>query len=143
MSKRIALLLIAFAFGCASCSVERNSADSISNKKQLRNGLPISSENFFQGEVEVVGPLSVDQVEQRSLERIHDIAKRQLDIPRIPFGYLNGKWVEMRSLFQPGDELYEFVASEHSPNIAKNYATRGIALVRGGHVIEILTISVH
>jgi hypothetical protein len=59
----------------------------------------------------------------------------------LPFGYMNGKWVEMKSHMQEGDVLWTFDSPlKYWQALA---GAEGIALVRNGEVIEILMTSMN
>ena len=50
------------------------------------------------------GPLTIAQVEQKSLEKIRESP----DVPQVPFGYQNDNWNKLKSQHKDGDEFYFF-----------------------------------
>jgi hypothetical protein len=50
-----------------------------------------------------------------------------------PFGFVNEEWEELKSMMQPGDELWEYCTSKESWNMLMGSA--GIELIRNGEVI--------
>jgi hypothetical protein len=88
---------------------------------------------------EIRGPLSVAEVEQEALVDIlcgiaeyHDMRS----IPRLPFGYINGAWEELRSEVRAGDFIYSFTSDQESWQGL--YGIEGYALIRDGEVVGVI-----
>jgi hypothetical protein len=89
--------------------------------------------------VEVRGPLSMAEVEREALVDIlcgiaeyHDMRS----IPRLPFGYINGAWEELKGEVGPGDFIYFFTSDQESWQAL--YGIEGYALIRDGEVIGVI-----
>jgi len=70
---------------------------------------------------------------------LHDERPRRFPDAAKPFGFNNEKWEALKSMMQPGDELWIFCSSAES---WKDLAgRRGIVLLRNGEAIaEIVTL---
>lgn len=79
--------------------------------------------------------VSVDLVAENHL--IHDPLNR---VPAVPFGFLNGAWLEFISKIQPGDTVHRFEIKEGEPCGLYGYKSReyvsGYAVRRNGLVVE-------
>ena len=54
--------------------------------------------------INYLGPeLTVAQVEQASVERLGDS-----NAPKVPFGYQNSKWIELKALMHSGDTIHAY-----------------------------------
>jgi hypothetical protein len=67
--------------------------------------------NYLRG-YEIRGPLTIEQVEQGSLERIKQFSRK--DIPLVPFGFDNEEWNELKSEYSKGTEIYYIKSDERS-----------------------------
>lgn len=76
------------------------------------------------------GPLTIEQVEQESLEKIKKSSRN--DVPQVPFGFQNDKWIKFKSQYKDGDELY-FFGSE---------LTRGYVLIHKNNVVDTIVTDV-
>lgn len=72
--------------------------------------------------------MTIEDVEKESLEG----AKKNPDIPQLPFGFLNKQWVKFRAKLQPGDQLFKFIYSSQE---AGGYAYGGYVALRGSCVV--------
>lgn len=52
----------------------------------------------------IKGPLTIEQIEQESLEKIREYP----DVPQVPFGYQNDTWNKLKNQYENGDEFYFF-----------------------------------
>ena len=77
----------------------------------------------------ISGPLTIEQIEQKSLERIREYP----DVPQVPFGYENDKWNELKSQYKDGDEFYLYsLDPRDSPSY---YGTAGYVLIRDNQIV--------
>jgi hypothetical protein len=69
-------------------------------------------------------------------EAAHMVRNDWLGPDPVPFGFVNGKWRALVAEMQNGDELWAFSSSRES--WAHFGGRAGIALVRGGEVVDTL-----
>jgi hypothetical protein len=70
-------------------------------------------------------------------EEAHAVSDERLGPDPVPFGFLNGRWRALLEGREEGDELWEF---RSPPETWEALAGReGIALVRGGEIVDVLT----
>ncbi|MDI6448635.1 hypothetical protein [Anaerobaca lacustris] len=81
---------------------------------------------------EVRGPLTIEEVEQESLDQLDKV--RRADIPVRPFGFEGEKWARIKSRCRAGDEFYFFTSDERSWSYLSG--TRGYIVVRGMDIID-------
>ena len=81
---------------------------------------------------EVRGPLTISQVEQESLEELSKSPRK--DIPPGPFGFEGHKWLQLKSKYVCGDELYFFTSDERSWSYLSGI--KGYVLVRGNTFVD-------
>lgn len=78
---------------------------------------------------EIKGPFTIEQIEQKALERIRESP----DVPQVPFGYDNDKWNELKSQYKDGDEFYLYsLDPRDSPSY---YGTAGYVLIRDNQFV--------
>ncbi len=77
----------------------------------------------------IKGPLTIEQIEQESLEKIREYP----DVPQVPFGYENDKWNKLKSQYKEGDEFYFFGSDPISWAYLRGRA--GYVLIRDNEVI--------
>jgi len=70
--------------------------------------------------------LTVEQAEAKHLVSDSRLAKKP-----IPFGFQNQQWQTLLSKLQDGDEMWEY---DH--NVGPLSAEAGIAIIRGGEVVD-------
>ncbi len=69
-------------------------------------------------------------------ERKHMVKNDELGSEPVPFGFINKRWLELKTQIQEGDELWEFSSSAES---WKHLAGRsGLCIVRKGRIIASL-----
>ena len=76
------------------------------------------------------GPLTITQIEQKSLEEMRESSRK--DLPQVPFGFINDQWKKLKSQYKDGDELY-FFGSE---------LMRGYVLIHKNKVIDIIVTDI-
>ncbi len=106
---------------------------------EAKYALPMPMQRFFEGDVSVFGPMTIADIEEHSLKEM----KRHPDVPQVPFGFMNSKWLEFRSLIREADEIYYFNTQTHEGSIAAGYAGDGYAVVRDGMVVDVFASSVY
>jgi len=57
-----------------------------------------------------------------------------LPVPNALFGYNNARWLELKSMFQPGDQIVKYSSDKLSWNSLRGQ--RGYALLRSGCIIN-------
>ena len=72
---------------------------------------------------------------------VHDERVRRMPEIAKPFGFLNGKWEELKAAMRPGDELWTFASPAQSWQDLAGRA--GVALVRDGTPITVITTSMN
>jgi hypothetical protein len=85
---------------------------------------------------QIRGPLSVAEVEQEALvDILCGIAERHdmRSIPRLPFGYINGAWEDLKSQVRAGDCIYFFRSSEEGWQARAGW--EGYVLIRDGKLV--------
>lgn len=86
----------------------------------------------FPEDYSVSGPLSLQEVEKKSLDRI--LNSQTPRVPQVPFGYSNDSWVRFKSGFREGDILVKYSSS---PASWENMGGRqGYARMRDGCVLS-------
>jgi len=65
---------------------------------------------FFDEPVEVFGPFSVEEVEQRQMVEIVVDGDRKM----VPFGYINESWQDLKAQMLPGDCLFFYRSDDAS-----------------------------
>ena len=77
----------------------------------------------------IKGPFTIEQIEQKALERIRE----HPDVPQVPFGYDNDKWNELKFQYKDGDEFYLYsLDPRDSPSY---YGTAGYVLIRDNQFV--------
>lgn len=107
--------------------------------RRAQYALPMDMGRFFEGDVSVRGPFTVEEIERQSLA---DIAPRN-DIPNVPFSYALDEWNAFKSKVLFEDRIYEFQTHTQEGSIAGGYAGHGYALVRDDAVIEVFANTVY
>lgn len=74
--------------------------------------------------------LTVEQAEAKNMVKDSRLGRKP-----IPFGFLYGRWHALRSQMQDGDELWEY-----NHYVGPLFAESGIALVRGGEVVDYIVL---
>ncbi len=77
----------------------------------------------------LINKLSVEELQQKHLTKIK-FEEKDLSLP---FGYLYGEWLQLKSMLEPGDEIWEFQSpSEYWESLC---GSAGVVLLRKGLVI--------
>jgi hypothetical protein len=99
-------------------------------------GPRLSSDSHTTGEVRDVIPrgwlerrTTVEEAESK-----HLVTDARLGPKPVPFGYMNGKWIQFKGQLREGDELWEFSSSADSWRHLAGRA--GICIVRQGRIID-------
>ncbi len=79
----------------------------------------------------IEGPLTIEQIEQESFERIKTSSRS--DVPQVPFGFENDKWNKLKSQYKDGDEFYFFALDPRSS--PSYYGTSGYVLIRDNQIV--------
>ena len=106
----------------------------ILSEKEKRISKNIS--DYFQlgFSVEIIGPLTIEEVEKESLDKLSKSSRK--DIPKVPFGFINNRWNDFKSKYKDGDEIYYFSSDEKSWNGL--YGREGYALIRNEKVVLVI-----
>lgn len=67
-------------------------------------------------------------------ERKHMVRDKKLGPEPVPFGFIHDRWVEFKSRFRAGDELWEF--SSPGKSWSRLAGRAGYCIVRKGRIIE-------
>jgi len=86
---------------------------------------------------EIRGPLTIEQVEQESLEEMSQYP----DVPQVPFGYANEKWIELKSQYKDGDEFYYFKSDRLSWAYLRGRS--GNVLIHNNEVVNMLVTEIN
>ncbi len=97
-----------FAFALSSCSL-------------------VSPCERFPSSYEVSDPLTIPEIEARSLED-HKSYERK-DVPSVPFGFINNKWEAFKARIGPGETLVHFKSDAASWQ--QLHGREGYARVKG------------
>jgi hypothetical protein len=93
-------------------------------------------------EYEFRGPLTVEEIEQETLQALAEEAaqiKGRRDVPQMPFGFANSMWIDFTKEYRRGDELYFFTTVERS--WAAQMGSEGYLLLRKDKVVRtIITV---
>jgi hypothetical protein len=84
------------------------------------------------------GPLTISEIEQETLDEVLKMieAGQGVDMPPLPFGRMNDKWIAFKEQYRPGDELYFFISNEHSWQMTAG--RKGYLLLRRNQIIGTL-----
>jgi hypothetical protein len=103
---------------------------SLDEANRIRDLLHASGIGTFGEGSAVGGPLTVREIEQRSLREISQCSS----CPQVPFGYANAAWKEFKSKVRRGDRIIYFVTDTAS---WRHLGGReGYALIRGARVVD-------
>lgn len=139
------LLITFFLQGCVTHKMEQEEEFDIEEAKawlaaeEAKYALPMPMERFFEGDVSVIGPMTIAEAEERSLKEM----MRYSDVPHVPFGFINDKWLEFKTRVKESDDLYYFNTRSHEGSIAGGHAGDGYAIVRDGLVVDVFSGSVY
>lgn len=86
-------------------------------------------------------PISVDKVEQDSLLEIRKEKNRIRELPLVPFGYQQEKWLGFKALLKENEKLYLISSPESEWNQLRG--TKGYAIIRNGKVVYYFRIMVN
>ena len=129
---RISLAEVALIVACVF-SAESHSESSAGYQSE-------SFEKYQTGGWYVSSPMTVEEIEQSSLEQLREFYKdpnARKDIPMVPFGFANYKWNEFKSKVQQGDEIRKIsTPKEYWQRLA---GWEGYVLVRQGIVVWKMT----
>lgn len=82
------------------------------------------------------GPLTISQIEQEALDAVRKMIEAGQDVPAVPFGRMNDKWVAFKEEYMPGDELYFFITDKRSWEMVAG--REGYLLLRRNKIVQIL-----
>jgi len=96
---------------------------------------PRSVQQYFEDDVEVRGPLTVEEVESAEMKSIVKDGREVV----LPFGLLHPEWVEFKSQIDSGDCLYSFRTGKETWRAF--YGRQGYILMRDDAPVDaILTL---
>jgi hypothetical protein len=96
---------------------------------------------FRRREAAVLKEWLTRRVTVEEAESANMVQNERLGPDPVPFGFINHRWKQLVARMAPGDELWEFSSS---PESWANLAGRsGVALVRGGEVIDSIITEVN
>jgi hypothetical protein len=133
-------IIVVCSMAVLACSCHQATEDSLSVHKQSE--LSKIVDEYFREDpystkekctFQFRGPLTIDQVEQESLEAT--IRSPRKDLPPVPFAFSNDYWVELRSKHRDGDKFYFFVATA-TPSYSQ---VAGYVLIHGRKVVGGIT----
>ena len=78
-------------------------------------------------------PLLVEEIERKSLNEIKKAIERNKNIPLLPFGLQNDRWLGFKKLMLKGERLY-YISSPAS-DWEQLRGTAGYAIIREGKVV--------
>jgi hypothetical protein len=81
--------------------------------------------------VDIRGPLTVEEVEKESLNELSKESRK--DIPKVPFGFSNKRWLLFKGKYRESDEIYYFITDQTSWNNLAGSA--GYVLIRNYKVL--------
>lgn len=82
----------------------------------------------------VSAPLKIVEIEKVETERIAAFSAIRDDIPKLPFGFENSKWVEFKAKIKPGDKIVSYSSDRKSWSDLAGQA--GYAILRSGCIVE-------
>lgn len=83
---------------------------------------------------DVSSPPTVEEIENQAMADIEAWRKDGLPIPKVLFGYMNSKWLALKSMLQPGDEIVRYSTDKSSWQGRRG--EKGVALVRSGCIVD-------
>lgn len=116
-----------------AASADSPTAVTDSNSTERRNEVcRLIAEYFGLGfSVQIKGPLTIAEVEKESLEELSKADRK--DIPKVPYGFANDRWITFKNNYKEGDELYSFTSDQKS--WAGLYGRSGHVIIRKTQVI--------
>jgi hypothetical protein len=86
-------------------------------------------------------PMSLRQIEEEHTPSKEDREDRAREfphdpLPNIPFSFIHGEWIKLKTQMEPGDELYRFNSPEE--DWLNLIGRKGVALVRHGEIIDVI-----
>lgn len=88
----------------------------------------------FSSTDEVSSPLTIEEIEKQAMTELLAWREEGLPVPNALFGYNNARWLELKSMFQPGDQIVKYSSDKLSWNSLRGQ--RGYALLRSGCIIN-------
>lgn len=109
---RIMPLLVSIIFLSACMQIQGDNSPAKLNEYKMKRILRREFQGMFGMGSFVDGPFTIEEIESESLERISACKS----CPQVPFGNINGKWEEFKSLYQDGDLIELFSTDTKSWN---------------------------
>ncbi len=137
----IMCLTVILFCSCSDGDADHGSIASDDTMKKRNQVSRLMKEHYhsFDATFEALGPLTIAQIEQESLEKLSRSPRK--DLPPVPFAFANDKWVELKGKYLPRDEFYYFTSDERS--WANLCGIRGYVLVRKGEIVDIIVTGVN
>jgi hypothetical protein len=119
---------VAFLIGCASSVAQKERVPGASKTESL---VKYQADGWY-----VSPPLNIEEIERQAMEECREYQRSsnaRTDVPMVPFGFDNGKWLEFKGKVKPGDEIRRISApNEYWQRLA---GWEGYVLVRGGLIV--------
>ncbi|HEY8024453.1 MAG TPA: hypothetical protein VIF60_07805 [Burkholderiaceae bacterium] len=79
-------------------------------------------------------PMAVAEIEAKETQDLAEKLRVRPDMPKVPFGFVNAKWVQFKSHIRKGDVVVHFVSDQHSWQVLAG--EEGYAIVHSDCIVE-------